>query len=88
MEDPGKPKIAVLIVEDEPLIRVGAVSLMEDAGFAVYEATSADAAIHMLELHEEIRLIFTDINMPGSMDGLKLAHCVRGRWPPVEIIVT
>jgi two-component system, response regulator PdtaR len=57
-------------------------------GFEVYEAGSADAAIALLELHKEIRLIFTDVDMPGSMDGLKLAHYVRGRWPPVKIIVT
>src|SRR5277367_714321 len=82
------PGISVLIVEDEPLIRMGAVSLIEGAGYAVYEADSARAAIRMLELHKEIRLIFTDINMPGSMDGFKLAHYVRGRWPPVKIIVT
>ena len=67
---------------------MGAVSLIEGAGYAVYEADSARAAIRMLELHKEIRLIFTDINMPGSMDGFKLAHYVRGRWPPVKIIVT
>jgi two-component system, response regulator PdtaR len=88
MGEPGKLSVAVLIVEDEPLIRMGAVSLFEDAGFAVHEAGGADAAIRILELHKEIRLIFTDINMPGSMDGLKLAHYVRGRWPPVKIIVT
>jgi two-component system, response regulator PdtaR len=88
MGDPRTLNIAVLIVEDEPLIRMGAVSLLEDAGFAVHEAGRADAAIRILELHKEIRLIFTDINMPGSMDGLKLAHYVRGRWPPVKIIVT
>src|ERR1700683_350770 len=87
MEEPG-PSAAVLIVEDEPLIRTGAVYLIEDAGFKVYEAGSADAAIALLELHKEIRLIFTDVDMPGSMDGLKLAHYVRGRWPPVKIIVT
>src|SRR5580700_10296322 len=79
---------AVLIVEDEPLIRMGAISPIQDAGFIVYEAASADEAIYLLERHREIRLIFTDINMPGSMDGLKLAHYVRGRWPPVKIIVT
>jgi CheY-like chemotaxis protein len=79
---------AVLIVEDEPLIRMGAISPIEDAGFIVYEAESADEAISLLEQHREIRLIFTDIHMPGSMDGLKLAHYVRGRWPPVKIIVT
>ena len=54
----------------------------------MYEAGSADAAIVLLERHKEIRLIFTDVDMPGSMDGLKLAHYVRGRWPPVKIIVT
>jgi len=88
MGEPARPSAAVLIVEDEPLIRMGAVSLIEDAGFEVYEAGSADAAIVLLERHEEIRLIFTDVDMPGSMDGLKLAQYVRGRWPPVKIIVT
>ena len=83
MGEPGRPSAAVLIVEDEPLIRMGAVCQIEDAGFEVYEAASADAAIALLELHKEIRLIFTDVDMPGSMDGLKLAHYVRGRWPPV-----
>jgi len=87
-ESPRQPEIAVLIVEDEPLIRMGTVALIEDSGFVVYEANSADAAIRILELHNEIRLIFTDVKMPGSMDGLKLAHYVRGRWPPLKIIVT
>jgi CheY-like chemotaxis protein len=88
MGERGRPSAAVLIVEDEPLIRMGAVSLIEDAGFEVYEAGSAEAAIALIELHDEIALIFTDVDMPGSMDGLKLAHYVRGRWPPIKIIVT
>jgi CheY-like chemotaxis protein len=88
MGEPGRPSAAVLIVEDEPLIRMGAAYLIEDAGFEVYEAGSADDAIALLELHNEISLIFTDVDMPGSMDGLKLAHYVRGRWPPVKIMVT
>ena len=88
MGEAERQRAAVLIVEDEPLIRMGAVYQIEDAGFEVYEAASADAAIALLELHKEIRLIFTDVDMPGSMDGLKLAHYVRGRWPPVKIIVT
>ena len=88
MGEPARPSAAVLIAEDEPLIRMGAVYLVEGAGFKVYEAGSADAAIALLELHKEIRLIVTDVDMPGSMDGLKLAHYVRGRWPPVKIIVT
>jgi CheY-like chemotaxis protein len=88
MGEAERQSAAVLIVEDEPLIRMGAVYLIEEAGFEVYGAASADVAIAMLELHNEIRLIFTDVDMPGSMDGLKLAHYVRGRWPPVKIIVT
>src|ERR1700677_507036 len=88
MEEPGRPSAAVMIVEDEPLIRTGAVYLIEDARIKVYEAGSADAAIALLELHQEIRLIYPDVDMPGSMDGLKHAHYVRGRWPPVKIIVT
>ena len=87
MREPKRPS-AVLIVEDESLIRMGAVVLIEDAGFEVYEAGDADAAIALLEVHKEICLIFTDVDMPGSMDGLKLVHYVRGRRPPVKIIVT
>jgi len=80
--------ISVLIVEDEILIRLETAECVGQQGFVVYEAANADEAIRILENHEEIRLVFTDINMPGSMDGLKLAHYVRGRWPPVKIIIT
>jgi CheY-like chemotaxis protein len=80
--------IGVLIVEDEFLLRSNAVDFMENAGFIVYEAASADEAIALLERHDDIRVVFTDIHMPGSMDGLKLAHYVRGRWPPVKLILT
>jgi CheY-like chemotaxis protein len=79
---------AVLIVEDEPLVRMGAVKIIEDAGFEVVEAASADEAMRILECRSDIRVVFTDIHMPGSMDGLKLAHAVRNRWPPIKIIVT
>ena len=79
---------AVLIVEDEPLIRLGAVKIIEDGGFEVIEAASADEAIRILECRGDIRVVFTDIHMPGSMDGLRLAHAVRNRWPPTKIIVT
>jgi CheY-like chemotaxis protein len=80
--------VAVLVVEDEYLIRMDTASSLEAAGFIVFEAENAAEAIRCLEAHAEIRLIFTDVNMPGSMDGLALAHYVRGRWPPVKIIVT
>lgn len=78
----------VLIVEDEPLVRLCAVKMVEDAGYQVLEAATADEAIRILESRNDISLVFTDIQMPGSMDGLKLAHAVRHRWPPIRIIVT
>jgi CheY-like chemotaxis protein len=80
--------IGVLIVEDEFLLRADAAEFMESSGFTVYEAGNADEAIALLEQHADIRAVFTDIHMPGSMDGLKLAHYVRGRWPPVKLIIT
>jgi two-component system, response regulator PdtaR len=80
--------IGVLIVEDEFLLRADAVEFMENSGFTVYEASNADEAIELLELHDDIRAVFTDIHMPGTMDGLKLTHYVRGRWPPVKLIIT
>jgi two-component system, response regulator PdtaR len=80
--------IGVLIVEDEFLVRMDAVDFMRDFGFTVHEASNADEAIALLELNSDIRAVFTDIHMPGSMDGLKLAHYVRGRWPPIKLIIT
>ena len=78
----------VLIVEDEPLVRLYAAWTIEAAGYQIVEAASADEAIEILESRADIRIIFTDLHMPGSMDGLKLAHAVRHRWPPIKIIVT
>ncbi len=78
----------MLIVEDETFIRMNAIEMIEASGFDVIEATCADEAISILEQRSDIRLIFTDIDMPGSMDGLKLAHFVKGRWPPIKIIAT
>ena len=78
----------VLIVEDEALVRLSARAEIEAAGFKVYEANNADEAIRILEANSDIELVFTDVDMPGSMDGVKLAHYVRTRWPPVKIIVT
>ena len=77
--DAGRP--VVLIVEDELLIRMHAVDMIESAGFDVVEAENADEAIAILERRADITVVFTDVNMPGSMDGLKLAAAVRGRWP-------
>jgi CheY-like chemotaxis protein len=82
----GKP--VILVVEDEVLIRMMAVRVAEDSGFEALWAASADEAIGILESRSDVRLVFTDVNMPGSMNGLRLAHAVRGRWPPVELLVT
>jgi len=79
---------AILVVEDDFLIRMNAVDIFEDAGFQVCEARDADEAIRILESRRDIRLVFTDINMPGSMDGLGLAHYVSERWPSTALIVT
>ncbi|WP_438751826.1 response regulator [Pararhizobium sp. O133] len=81
-------KRIVLVVEDEPLLRMMAVDLVEDAGFDVVEAANADEAVKILETRTDIRIVFTDIDMPGSIDGMMLAAAVRDRWPPIEIIIT
>ena len=87
METP--PKVAVvLVVEDEPLLRMMAAHVVEDAGFEPLEAANADEAVRVLEARSDIRIVFTDIDMPGSMNGMKLAAAVRSRWPPIGIIVT
>lgn len=78
----------ILVVEDEPLVRIGTLEAIAEAGFEVIEARNADEAIAVLERRADIHVIFTDIQMPGSMDGLKLAHFVRHRWPPIKIIAT
>jgi CheY-like chemotaxis protein len=84
----GGNGLTVLVVEDEALVRMDIGLLLDDEGFQVLEASNADDAISLLDAHPEVRLMFTDIDMPGSMDGLKLAAAVRDRWPPVKIIVT
>jgi CheY-like chemotaxis protein len=84
----GADAVVVLVVEDEALIRMDIADCLEDAGYAVMQASDADQAIRILEAHEEIRLVFTDVDMPGSMDGLRLAAYIRDRWPPIQLIVT
>ena len=86
--DPETKRRVVLIVEDEFLIRMDAVDMIRAAGFEVVEAANADEAILILEERLDITVVFTDIHMPGSMDGLKLAAAIRGRWPPIKIVAT
>ena len=83
----SKAPTVVLIVEDDALLRMCAAEIVEEAGFAVIEAADADAAMALLESRSDIALLLTDVDMPGSMNGLKLAHAVRGRWPPIKILV-
>jgi two-component system, response regulator PdtaR len=82
---PNQP--VILVVEDDPIIRMGALQLVTDAGFEAIEASDADEAIRDLEARSDIHLVFTDVGMPGTMDGIKLAHYIRRRWPPVKLIV-
>jgi CheY-like chemotaxis protein len=78
----------VLVVEDDALLRLNAVEMIAEAGFDVLEAANADAAIVLLETRLDIEVVFTDIDMPGSMNGIKLAHAIRNRWPPIRIVAT
>jgi CheY-like chemotaxis protein len=89
MMDLGHPvvPIVVLVVEDEMLLRMRAVDMVEDAGFTPVEAVDADEAVAILESRSDVAMLFTDIQMPGSMDGLRLAHAVHERWPPIKIIL-
>ncbi len=81
-------KPVILVVESEALIRLSAVHMVEDAGFAAIGVSNADEAIALLENRRDIRAVFTDVRMPGSMDGLKLAHAIKGRWPPIHLLIT
>jgi two-component sensor histidine kinase/ActR/RegA family two-component response regulator len=85
--EPGESSTNVLVVEDEMVLRMRAVDLVEDAGFTAVQAVNADEALSILESRSDISLLFSDIQMPGSMDGLKLAHAVHDRWPSIKIIL-
>ena len=78
----------VLVVEDEPIVRMAAMDMVADAGFFPIEARNATDAVEILEQRMDIRIVFTDIDMPGGLDGVKLAAAIRDRWPPIEIILT
>lgn len=78
----------VLVVEDEPVLRMLAVDMVEDAGYVALEAEDATEAVAILEARRDIAIVFTDVDMPGPMNGADLATCVRKRWPPIHVIVT
>ena len=81
------PNALIVVVDDDVFERMGASYMFEDAGYRVLEAENADEALRFFETNAEIRLLFTDVSMPGSMSGSDLAHQVAERWPSVGIIV-
>lgn len=87
MAESNESKHLVLVVEDESLIRMNSVDMIRDLGFEVIEAVDADQAVCLLESVPGIGVVFTDVQMPGSMDGLLLAALVRDRWPPVALLI-
>jgi two-component system, response regulator PdtaR len=87
MTDGNPAPKAILIVEDDQLLKLLTVDIVEEAGYVALQASSADEAVAIMESRTDIALLLTDIDMPGSMDGIKLAHAVRNRWPPIRIIV-
>ena len=80
--------VVILVIEDEPLQRLYLVDFIEQAGFTVVEACNAEEAIEILQARTDIRIVFADLDMPRSVDGLKIAASIRDRWPPIEIILT
>jgi CheY-like chemotaxis protein len=86
MAGPNK-KTTILLVDDEPLLLLDFEDSLVEAGYEVLSAYSADQAIKLLNLHPDISLVVTDINMPGSMNGLELVRVIRERWPPVRLII-
>ncbi len=88
MANPREPKDIVLVVEDDALLRMSSADQIRDLGFEVVEAIDADHAVSLLESVPGITVLFTDIQMPGSMDGLRLAAIVRDRWPPIALLIT
>ena len=78
----------MLVVEDEMLVLLSICEDLASKGYEVLTAASADEAIEILESRNDINMVFTDVEMPGSMDGLRLAAAVRDRWPPINIVVT
>jgi DNA-binding NtrC family response regulator len=84
----GGPPVVIFVVEDDRPINLMASNALSRAGYEAISAHSADEAIEILRARKDIRLLFTDIDMPGSMDGLKFAASVRDKWPPIHVIIT
>lgn len=81
-------KLLVVLVEDEPLVRMLAVETLEDEGYQVLEARDADEALALIRSRSGVGVLFTDVNMPGPLDGLELAELVHDRWPDIKLVLT
>jgi two-component system, response regulator PdtaR len=84
----GEVNLTILVVEDDALLRMVAADTLEENGFTVVEAANADAALKLLETRDDVRLLFTDIQMPGSCDDMDLARQVHARWPNILLVIT
>lgn len=87
MSDIAKDVAIVLVVEDEPLLRLAGMDLVEAAGYEAVAASDATEAVAILEARDDIRIVFTDVDMPRGVDGMRLAAIIRDRWPPIKVIV-
>jgi two-component system, response regulator PdtaR len=87
MSEPNSNTL-IMVVDDDVFELMGASYMFSDAGYRVLEARNADEALQSLESNADVRLLFTDVSMPGSMSGADLAHQVAARWPRVGIIMT
>jgi CheY-like chemotaxis protein len=85
---PSPAQALILVADDDVLERMGAAYMFSDAGYRVLEAGSADVALRFFESDEDIGLLFTDVSMPGTIDGAELARVVAERWPKVGILMT
>lgn len=81
-------RTAILVVEDEPLLRLAAVDMVEEAGFEALQAAEGEEAVRILEQRCDVRIVFTDIDMPRGMDGVSLATHIWRRWPPIAVLFT
>jgi CheY-like chemotaxis protein len=82
------PRMVILVVEDEPLVRMFLADALDEAGFKVFEAVNADEAVTLLQARPDVQAVVTDIEMPGTMNGIGLAGAVRERWPGIGLVVT
>lgn len=78
----------VLVIEDEPVLRLFVIDMVEEAGFEAVEATSAAEALRILEVRPDIRIVYMDLDMPRGVRGIEIAAAIRDRWPPIEMILT